>query len=125
MKTEKDEIDKISNKLYEKLVSELQGGSENEEEKKLISENVNSLLKPGTIFYRDIIRIKNQVTFKQYLDRSGVPDSIKDPVYKQISRIRSLESIFPDKTFIWRSLYLGCVYQALQDNAQLLQKIKD
>lgn len=119
------EDNSITNELYGKLVAEFIAESANSEEKEIISENVNNLLKPGTLFYRDIIRIRNQITFKQYLDRSGVPDSIKDPIYKQISRIKSLESVFPDRTFLWRALYLGCVYQALKDNAQLMQKVKN
>jgi hypothetical protein len=85
----------------------------------ILTENVEKMLKPGTIFWRDVKKILNQVTFRQYLEISGVPDTIKKPIYHNIQRFRSLADLFADKSFVWKGLYLGAVYQALSDNSKL------
>ena len=85
----------------------------------MLEETVEKMLRPGTVFWRDVKKVTNQITFKQYLDNSGVPESIKKPIYDNIQRFRSLADLFPDKSFVWKGLYLGAVYQALSDNSDL------
>jgi hypothetical protein len=111
-----NEIDAMLNHLKEVFIAER---IEEGEDEQLIRETVEKMLKPGTVFWRDVRKVTNQITFKQYLENSGVPESIKKPIYDNIQRFRSLADLFPDKSFVWKGLYLGAVYQALSDNSSL------
>lgn len=88
-----------------------------------LTEQVSSLLKPGTKFERDIRKITNQSTFKQYLDSAGISDTITKPIYELIPRFRAMADLFPDKSWLWKSLYLGCIYKALVDHQVLSNKL--
>jgi hypothetical protein len=84
-----------------------------------ITEQISVFLKSGTRFERDVRYITNQTTFRLYLDKSGVSDSIKEQLYKQINRMKPIADSFTDKSFFWKALYLGAVYKALSDHQTL------
>jgi len=111
-----EDIDAMLNHLKEVFIAE---HAENEEDEQMLRETVEKMLKPGTVFWRDVKKVTNQITFKQYLENSGVPESIKKPIYDNIQRFRSLADLFADKSFVWKALYLGAVYQALSDSSSL------
>lgn len=111
-----ENIDTMLNHLKEVFIAEC---TEEGDDEQMLRETVEKMLKPGTVFWRDVKKVTNQITFKQYLENSGVPESIKKPIYDNIQRFRSLADLFPDKSFVWKGLYLGAVYQALSDNSGL------
>lgn len=88
----------------------------------LLEEQVSSMLVVGTKFEKDVKLIVNQSTFKQCLDRSGISNTIIQPIYDMLPRLKQVADALPDKTLLWKSLYLGAVYKALLDH-QALDKV--
>ena len=115
MKSEKQEIESIVEQIFLDL--------SDSDSLELIEESVTQLLRGGTKFERDVKRIKNQQTFKQYVDSSGLPDAMKQPIYERIPKFRVLADQLSDKSWLWKALYLGLVYQALIDNQKFKDKI--
>ena len=114
-----EDTEQLLDTLKNIFLKEAEDRGTSKEDVEILEEQIEKLLKPGTVFHRDVKRITNQVTFNQFLDRSGIPDFVAEPIYKHIHRLRSIADLFPDKGWIWRALYLGAVYQALMDSSRL------